>query len=141
MMSGCRILLVDDHTDTLSVMSRLLKSVGHDVCVAETAALAMERLTTQTFDLLLIDLGLPDQDGRELLRRARAVCTAPAIALTGFGMDGDLESCAAAGFVKHLVKPIAFDSLLAALQELRSMIPQGPGQGCGAAEARRVSIR
>ena len=123
-MSGCRILLVDDHADTLSVMSRLLKGVGHQVSVAQTAAMAMGQLTTQVFDLLLIDLGLPDQDGRDLLRSARAVCAAPAIALTGFGMDGDLDSCKAAGFAKHLVKPIAFDALVAALEELRPIIPQ-----------------
>jgi CheY-like chemotaxis protein len=124
-MPGCRILLVDDHADTLSVMSRLLKGVGHQVSVAETAATAMGQLSTQAFDLLLIDLGLPDQDGRDLLRSARVFCAAPAIALTGFGMDADLDSCKAAGFARHLVKPITFDALLAALEELRPMIPQG----------------
>jgi CheY-like chemotaxis protein len=130
-MSGCRILLVDDHADTLSVMSRLLRGVGHEVRVAETAAAAMGHLKMQAFDMLLIDLGLPDQDGRDLLRDARALCAAPAVALTGFGLDADLESCKAAGFARHLVKPIAFDALLGALEELRPMIPQGTS-GCGA---------
>jgi len=133
-MPGCRILLVDDHADTLSVMSRLLRGAGHEVSVAETASMALERLRTQAFDLLLIDLGLPDQDGRDLLRSARAFSMAPAIALTGFGMDGDVESCNAAGFAKHLVKPIAFNVLLTALDDLRPMIPAEADQGSGASQ-------
>lgn len=132
-MAGRRILIVDDHADTLSVLSRLLKSEGHDVCVAGTAQSAMERISAQGFDLLLIDLGLPDLDGRDLLRGARALCAAPAIALTGFGMEADVDSCKSAGFSKHLVKPIAFNDLLAALEEVLPIIPPDTVPiGCGA---------
>jgi CheY-like chemotaxis protein len=126
-MPGCRILLVDDHLDTLAVMARLLKSVGHDVSVAATGESALRWTQTQSFDLLLIDLGLPDQDGRDLLRAIRCNSTAPAIALTGFGMDDDVASCTAAGFVRHLVKPIAFDALLSTLDDIRHLIPSSCG--------------
>lgn len=129
-MPGYRILIVDDHADTLAVLSRLLRSEGHDVCLAATAEGAMECISRQEFDLLLVDLGLPDRDGRDLLRQARASCAAPAIALTGFGMEADAESCKAAGFARHLVKPIAFDGLLSALEELRPIVPAGSPHGC-----------
>ena len=122
-MAGCQILLVDDHLDTLSVLARLLKSAGHDVCVAANGESALRWIQNQHFDLFLIDLGLPDQDGRDLLRTIRFISPAPAIALTGFGMEDDVDSCKAAGFARHLVKPIAFDVLLATLDEIRHLIP------------------
>ena len=125
-MTGLKILLVDDHTDTLSVLSRLLRRVGHDVSTADTARQARTLVDQHPFDLLLVDLGLPDQDGRDLIRSIRPRCVAPAIALTGFGMEADAESCSAAGFAKHLVKPISFDALLAAVGELNLPVPS-PG--------------
>ena len=126
-MTSCRILLVDDHLDTLSVLARLLKSAGHEACVAATAEAALQRLAAQSFDILLIDLGLPDQDGRELLKSVRLVSDAPAIVLTGFGNECDVDSCKAAGFARHLVKPIAFDQLLSTLEEVVPLIPSGCG--------------
>lgn len=127
-MAGCRILLVEDHLDTLSVMARLLKSVGHEVSVAATAEGALREIQLQSFDLMLIDIGLPDQDGRELLRSMRLLNKdAPAIALTGFGMEDDVNSCRTAGFLRHLVKPIAFDLLLSTLDEVRPFIESGCG--------------
>jgi two-component system CheB/CheR fusion protein len=117
-MASCRILLVEDHVETAAVLSRLLKISGHDVSAAETARGALDLAGQRAFDLLLIDLGLPDLDGRALLPRLREVSVAPAIALTGYDIEADGDSCTAAGFVGRLVKPISFESLLASVNDL-----------------------
>jgi two-component system CheB/CheR fusion protein len=121
-----RILLVDDHTDTLMVLSRLLKRAGHQVFCAETAAAARRAAEETTLDILLIDLGLPDLDGRDLLRSLRGSCTAPAIALTGFGGEHDIESCLSAGFARHLVKPVTFEALMAAVDAAWATVHPAP---------------
>lgn len=120
-----RILLVDDHSDTLMVLSRLLKRAGHQVFCAETAAAARRVAEETPLDILLIDLGLPDQDGRDLLRSLRGSCTAPAIALTGFGGEHDIESCLTAGFARHLVKPVTFEALMAAVDAACAAVHRG----------------
>jgi DNA-binding response OmpR family regulator len=117
-MPGCRILLIEDHAETAAAMIRLLTISGHDVSAAETGDSALNLAGQRPFDLLLIDLGLPDLDGRDLLPRLREVSAAPAIALTGYDIEADVDSCAVAGFAGRLVKPISFGSLLASVNDL-----------------------
>jgi PAS domain S-box-containing protein len=104
-----RILLVEDHIDTGRVMTRLLKAEGHDVIHVDTVAAALERARTHTFDLFVTDLGLPDGSGYDILAQLRPL---PGIALSGFGMESDLQRSRDAGFCAHLVKPINFPTLL-----------------------------
>jgi signal transduction histidine kinase/ActR/RegA family two-component response regulator len=110
-----RILLVDDHKDTLHVLSRTLKKAGHDVTTAEDLATALEASAARPFDLLVSDLGLPDGTGLDLMRRLTPL---PGIALTGYGMEADIEKCREAGFVAHLTKPIDPKRLEAEIQRL-----------------------
>ena len=111
------ILLVEDHADTGRVMSRLLQSRGHQVILAESVATALAAAATQSFDLLLSDIGLGDGTGIDLIRRLRQDRGAdiPSIALTGFGMEEDVTKCREAGFSDHLTKPISFQKLEAAI--------------------------
>ncbi len=113
------ILLVEDHLDTARAMSRLLRSQGHTVRAAGTVAEAMES-AVQPFDLLLSDIGLPDGTGMELIVQLRKQYgdKITAIALTGFGMEADLERCRKAGFDNHLTKPVNLQSLERMLQQV-----------------------
>ena len=102
-----RILLVEDHLDTATVMGRVLAASGHEVRTAAHIAGALELARSQDFDLMLSDLGLPDGSGLELLRTIRQMgLDMPAIALSGYGQDADLEQSRLAGFAEHLLKPI-----------------------------------
>ncbi|MDW8262451.1 MAG: PAS domain S-box protein, partial [Phycisphaerales bacterium] len=115
---GLRVLLVEDHTTTGEILGRLLGRIGCRTTVASSSAEALRAAAEEEFDLILSDIGLPDGSGHELLRvlRQRGL-KAPAIALSGYGMSSDLESSRAAGFVRHLTKPIDFQTLRAAIAE------------------------
>lgn len=106
-----RILLVEDHEDTLKVMSKLLGRLGYVVTPAATCAAALSAAQGQPFDLVISDLGLPDGTGVELMRELHTRYRLTGIALTGYGADEDVKSTQDAGFVDHLVKPVDFDKL------------------------------
>ncbi len=115
-----RILLVDDHTDTVITLGALLRHLGYEVVCAKTAEEARRIAEQSKFDLLVTDIGLPDASGHELMRDIRARQSIPGIALSGFGMEEDLEKSRAAGFIDHLIKPVNVDRLQAALREIAS---------------------
>lgn len=111
------ILLVDDHRDTLSVLSRLLAARGHTVTTATSCAEATKALNDKT-QLIVSDVGLPDGTGYELIAKVRESTQVPAIAMSGFGMESDIEESRAAGFQAHLTKPVDLPRLLQLIQEL-----------------------
>jgi CheY-like chemotaxis protein len=115
-----RILVVEDHDDTLRSMKLLLNRLGYEVLAAENMTEALRIAEAQNFDILLSDIGLPDGSGLELLQRIRAVRNVPALALSGFGMDEDIERSRSAGFFDHLTKPVSIDRLQAAISELEA---------------------
>jgi CheY-like chemotaxis protein len=92
-------------------MARLLAGRGHHVQTAESVASAVNAAGGSDFDLLICDLGLPDGSGLDLIRQVRCRGPIPGIALTGHGMDEDIQKSREAGFVEHLTKPIDFRSL------------------------------
>ncbi|PZR72766.1 MAG: hypothetical protein DLM52_12250 [Chthoniobacterales bacterium] len=104
--TGLRLLLVDDHSDTLGVLSRILGKRGFDVRTATTIAEARELLQCHVFDALISDIGLPDGNGYKLMRVARQRQPLRGIAISGFGMEKDLRLSREAGFEHHLTKPI-----------------------------------
>ena len=123
-----RILLVEDNLDTLRVMARLLARKGHQVTTADGVLAALRAAEGKDFDLLISDLGLPDGSGLDLilsLKDARST-PIPGIALSGFGMDDDLRRSREAGFLEHLIKPIDFPNLEAAI---RRVAPRAPKEG------------
>ena len=113
-----RILVVEDHDDTLRSMKLLLRRLGYEVLVAENMTEALRIAEHEPFDILLSDIGLPDGSGLELLKRIRSIRKVPALALSGFGMDEDIERSLDAGFSDHLTKPVSLDRLQAAIAEL-----------------------
>jgi CheY-like chemotaxis protein len=114
-----RILLVDDHVDTLKVLRRLLEGDGHSVTAAASVYEAARAVKGNVFDLLISDIGLPDGSGLDVLQSARD-CQPhlPAIAMTGFGMEQDIRQSEKAGFTLHLTKPVDVNSLETAIRVL-----------------------
>ena len=114
-----RILLVEDHEPTLEVLTRLLTRAGHHIIPAQTVEAAKLAARDGSFDTLISDLGLPDGTGLELMAALRVERPdLQAIALSGYGMEDDLRRTREAGFAAHLVKPVDFDQLRAALRKL-----------------------
>jgi len=113
-----RILLVDDHQDTCIALERLLVRRGHLVAAAHNVRSAMEAAARNSFDLLISDIALPDGTGTELMTYLRAISGIPGIAISGFGMNGDIEKSIDAGFAEHLVKPVKMENLEAAIDRV-----------------------
>ena len=113
-----RILLVDDHLDTCTALERLLVRRGHLVATAHDMRSAMETAARNQFDLLISDIALPDGSGTELIACLRAMKPIRGIAISGFGMNGDIEKSLKAGFSAHLVKPIKVEKLEAAIDRV-----------------------
>ena len=118
-----RVLVVDDHRDTCTGMKMMLERRGYEITVAHSAEQAVERTHEQDFDLLISDIGLPDRSGYDLMRELRDSKGLPGIALSGFGTEHDVSKARAAGFSEHLTKPINFERLEAAIQNLLELEP------------------
>jgi DNA-binding response OmpR family regulator len=109
-----RILIVEDHGDTAEALARLLSLRGHTVDVAHTVADARAQCACGCYDLVVVDIGLPDGSGIELLPPIRDACPgAKVIAYTGYGTTLDAGPIAAAGFDAVLLKPTHIEDLLA----------------------------
>lgn len=117
---GPRVLLVDDHADTLRSMERLLRLRGYQVWTASSVASALEMAAIHPFDLLISDVGLPDGSGMDLMRKLRQQhgATLRGIALSGYGMEEDVTRSCDAGFSDHLTKPVDMVTLEAAISKL-----------------------
>jgi PAS domain S-box-containing protein len=118
-LDGVDVLLVDDEEDNLAMLRDALEAAGARVRAATTAADAIREHDERAPDILVMDLGLPDTDGFELLQIVRSKTPAmPAVAVTGYARLDDRARALAAGFRAHLSKPIdpaAFIRALAAV--------------------------
>jgi PAS domain S-box-containing protein len=123
---GLRILLVDDHLDTRQSLHRLLERRGYHVQSAGDLQSALKLVEHGTFDLLISDIALPDGNGTELMRILRQKSDVRGIALSGFGMEADVNMSREAGFAEHLVKPVAFETLERVIQRLEQAATQTP---------------
>jgi signal transduction histidine kinase/ActR/RegA family two-component response regulator len=110
-----RLLVVEDHGPTLDVLSSLLQVARHQIKTARDVASARQLAETHVFDLVLSDLGLPDGSGLDLMIELRERYGLEGIAVSGYGMDEDLERSRQAGFREHLVKPVTLDEITAAI--------------------------
>jgi signal transduction histidine kinase len=111
-----RILLVEDHQDTRAALEKLLIRRGHLVAATHSMRSAMETAARNQFDLLISDIALPDGNGAELMTYLRAISGMRGIAISGFGMNGDIERSLEAGFAEHLIKPVKMENLEAAIE-------------------------
>ncbi|MBS0580041.1 MAG: PAS domain S-box protein [Proteobacteria bacterium] len=108
-LSGITVLLVDDEPDALESLGRVLTDAGAKVLTAHSAAAALELLGSKAPHVLVSDIGMPDTDGYELLRKVRALdgvaADLPAIALTAFARPSELMQSLRAGYIAHMIKP------------------------------------
>lgn len=105
------ILLVEDHEATLQVLTRLLIRTGYRVTSVGTITAAQSEAEANRFDLVISDLGLPDGSGNELMEKLRTQHGLRGIALSGYGMEEDVDRSRRSGFHAHLIKPIEMNQL------------------------------
>nr|WP_277877176.1 MULTISPECIES: ATP-binding protein [unclassified Leptolyngbya] len=122
-LNGLQILVVDDDTDTREFVAFVLEQAGASILTAASASEAFTTLMQSQPHLLLSDIGMPDIDGYMLIRQIRALppeqgSTIPAIALTAFAGEMNQQQALAAGFQKHLSKPIEPDRLISTIASL-----------------------
>jgi CheY-like chemotaxis protein len=122
-LADLRVLIVDDDLDTLDVVRELLEQAGASVSVAASVDEALEALRSSPPDVLVSDIGMPGQDGYELIRRVRRLAPehggrVPAAALTAFTQSDHRQQALAAGYQLYLAKPIEPAELTAAVAKL-----------------------
>jgi signal transduction histidine kinase/CheY-like chemotaxis protein len=118
-MGGARVLLVDDHPVNRELGHALLTLGGHEAITAEDGAEAVSLVRDQDFDLVLMDVHMPDMDGLAATRAIRAMAgpkaRVPILALSADAMPEQIARCLAAGMDGHVAKPIVRDTLLASV--------------------------
>ena len=112
---------MEDHEDTNRSLTQLLRRRGYHVQPAHNIANALDAAAKEEFDVLVSDIGLPDGTGVELMQQLSAARPIFGIALTGFGMEEDIQKSHDGGFYHHLIKPVD-------LNKLDSIIQQVPGE-------------
>ena len=118
---GWRVLAVDDHADALAPFAEVLRLEGAMVDIAQSAKEGLELLESNTYDLLVSDLGMPEMDGYQFIaevRRRPATRELPSIAMSGFGRRADARRALEAGFNAHLPKPASIEELKAVIGRL-----------------------
>lgn len=119
---GVKVLIVDDDPDTRILLTRLLEDCGAVVATAADVVQALHAIQHLRPDLLVSDIGMPDQNGYDFIRQVRQLggqfATLPAIALTAFARPEDRHQALGASFQKHLGKPVDPGELVAAVASL-----------------------
>ena len=115
-LAGVRVLAVDDEPDSRQLIKRILEACGAEVRTAGSANEALGVIPEFRPDVVISDIGMPEQDGYEFIRRARGlagVARTPAIALTAFARSEDRTRALRAGFLAHVAKPVEPAELVA----------------------------
>jgi signal transduction histidine kinase/ActR/RegA family two-component response regulator len=128
-LDGLKILIVDDDADIRDLLTYTLEVCGAEVMAAASADEAISALTAAStpMDILISDIGMPDEDGYALLRRVRALEPEhkggiPAIALTAYARVQDRRAALLAGFQSHVAKPVEHAELIAVIANLAGRI-------------------
>ena len=122
-LGGVSVLIVDDEPDGRALIARILEERGARATCASNAPEALDALASERFDILLSDVGMPDMDGYELIRRVRVLDASragpiPAIAITAYARPEDRQRSLLAGFHMHLSKPVEARELIASIAGL-----------------------
>ena len=127
-----RILLVEDNEMNRDMLSRRLSRQGYEVSIAIDGEQGLAMAARGGFDLVLMDMSLPEMDGWEATRRLRAdprTRTLPIIALTAHAMAGDREKALEAGCDDYDTKPVDLGRLLGKIEGLLGRVPPSAGEG------------
>ncbi|MBL8533733.1 MAG: PAS domain S-box protein [Betaproteobacteria bacterium] len=122
MLTGLRLLVVDDEPDARDLARRVLEGQGATVLAASSAEEALSTLESQAIDVLLSDIGMPGMDGYQLMRRVRSSDAAyrriPSVALTAFARSEDRKKAILAGYHSHISKPVDIAELVIVVASL-----------------------
>jgi signal transduction histidine kinase/CheY-like chemotaxis protein len=122
-LSGLRVLLVDDEADSRELLNFVLESCGAQISTASSAGEAVELIKRERFDVIISDIGMPEEDGFSLIRKIRGFSNEqggniPAIALTAYARAEDRVQALRSGFQMHIAKPVESAELTAAVANL-----------------------
>jgi signal transduction histidine kinase/CheY-like chemotaxis protein len=121
-LEGMRVLLVDDDDDSRLMLKRVLESLRATVVAANSVAQAMATIGSASFDILISDIGMPDEDGFDLIRKVRDIAgparMVPAIALTAFARAEDRHRALQSGYQEHVPKPVDSQALAEVIRRL-----------------------
>jgi CheY-like chemotaxis protein len=123
-LAQVRVLVVEDEADTQHLLRALLEGSGSQVATASSVAEALELFKQWQPEVLISDIGMPNEDGYSLIRKVRAweaqqgAVRVPAIALTAYARAEDRVCALRAGFQIHVPKPIQPDELIATVASL-----------------------
>ena len=135
----CSILLVEDHPDTQRAFAAILRSWGHDVATSDSAAGGLDFLEENEVDVILSDIGLPDQNGYDFIAEVRRENShVTAIAVSAYFTAADQERGHDAGFDMHFSKPVDLLSLRLALARINSAVAR---KTAGSDHKRELSVR
>jgi two-component system, sensor histidine kinase and response regulator len=126
-----RVLLAEDNPVNQTLAKRVLEKLGHKVHVVNDGKEAIEQAQAENFDLIFMDIQMPEMDGLEATMAIRAAEAGtgkhvPIIAMTAHAMKGDREKCLSAGMDGYLSKPIRIDELKQAISEVEKTLIVGP---------------
>ncbi|WP_009631470.1 CheR family methyltransferase [Synechocystis sp. PCC 7509] len=131
LLEGLRVLVVEDDAGLLELIKTILEQYGAEVTEVNSAKNAIASLTNNPgkYDVLLSDLGMPEDDGYSLLRQVRELSPElggqiPAAALTAYAREGDRQQSFAAGFQRHIAKPVQPEELVSIIAELAQINPE-----------------
>ena len=113
-----RLLVVEDQLDTTRMLYLLLAGFGYAVKTAGDAATALELVSQESFDMVICDIGLPDETGYELMKKIRERKSIKGIAVTAYGAEEDVRKSRDAGFSEHFLKPVELSRLHEAIQRV-----------------------
>jgi two-component system, sensor histidine kinase len=123
----CAVLIVEDSEDARQSLRRLLELEGHRVHTAADGASGLAALLELQPDIALIDIGLPELDGYELARQARAAgVRTRLIAISGYGLAEDKAKAGAASFDDHITKPASIEQVLELVSQAGCASQSGP---------------
>jgi len=130
MLDGLRIMIVDDEAETRDLLTAMLKRRGAEVKACSSASEALGEIEQWRPVVLVSDIGMPDEDGYELIRKLRALGperggNIPAVALTAYARGADRMRALSAGFQMHLSKPIDAAELIVVIASLAGRLGKG----------------
>jgi CheY-like chemotaxis protein len=124
-LKGLRVLVVDDEFDARELFNTVLSQHGADVRTSSSAAEALETIEGWRPNLLVSDIGMPGEDGLDLIKKVRAreperCGKIPALALTAYASNEDRRRVLSAGYHMHVAKPVGPEELMSAILSLSS---------------------